>query len=293
MKNNDLHKTLTALDIRPVKMLAGQQALKNALSNYSAPKQTLASRFRSACTNLTGVFMSHKKTFMGASTLTVAMVLALSIVTFNYTHSPRAEAEQLVTMGLDAVQTFSSGQMGQIQAQLGDDPAKALEEAQAAKDLTVLTDEQYKAEFANHPGVATSSLGKDGAQYSSVGISVNGGGLPVGDPTNTTNQRFSTTGEGVDKGSTSISTRTEIGVSTGNEPLRTFQTNNDSEPSGPDHSAAPVQIPLPSKYLRYTNSTGHVVVLGLNDKGVPIMKTVFMTDDEVHNLQQNSPKPSP
>lgn len=286
MKTDDLHKTVKALEATPVSMPKHQQALKKALLNYQAPKQTLGAKLQSAFHNFIGVTMSHKKTFFGAGTLAVAAVFALSVLTYNYTHSPRAEAEQLVSHGLGVIHTFGSGQMGQIQAQLGDDPAKALEEAQAAKDLTVLTDDQYKAEFSKHKGVATSSLGKDGPQYSSVGISANGG-LPTGEgAANTYGQHFSTNGErGTSSAPEAGSAR---GTSVSTAPLQTFQANGSEAPAAGGQPEGPIKMPKPSKYLRYTNSTGHVVILGLNEKGVPINKTVFMTDAEVQNMQQNN-----
>lgn len=226
--------------------------------------------------------MSHKKTFLGTSTFALAAIFALGIAAFSYSHSPRAEAEQLVNQSIGFVRTVGSDQMSKIQSQLGGDPVQALEEAKAAKDLTILTSDEFKAESAKHKGMAMSSLGKDGPQYGSVGISSNGGLPPAGAEMHST-----TGGEIKGPGPVSVKSGAEgTGTSESGTYTKTLETQTGG--SGPSNNeSGPVKFTpvTPSKYLRYTDSTGHVVVLGLDSKGIPVSKTIFMTDAEVQKLQ--------
>jgi hypothetical protein len=298
MKTNDLHKTLDALDISPVDTPRHQQVLKTALLTHDIPKQTLAYRLRSAAKNIAGVPMTHKKTFAGIGTLMLIAILALSITTYNYGHSPRAEAEQLANQGITFVHTIGAGKMGEIQSQLGGDPIQELETAKAAKDLTILTPDEFKTESAKHRGMSMSSLGKDGPQYGSVGISANGP-LPTTPPDG--GEVNYSTGGAIGSGAGemgTVSRGTAMIVNgtapDGSQPDKVTEFHSSATAMSADGSGSPATpppaMPTPSKYLRYTDSTGHVVVLGLDDKGVPINKTVFMTDDDIQNMQVNGPK---
>ena len=277
MKTNSLHNTLNALDITVVHTPQYQQALKRALMNHEVPKQTLARRLRAAAKNIIGVPMTYKKLFASFGSLTLILVLALALTTVQ--HSPRALAEQLVNQGIGHIKTFDNGQMGKIQAQLGDDPVKALEEAKTAKDLQVITKDEYNAEAKKHKGVAMSSLGTSGPQFSSVGISANGESLPTTPPTGAKTQQYSTGG--------SVSGSTESGTSQPKKVIEFHDGDSSAPVAGQPGSPIPAP-PTPSKYLRYTNTTGHVVVLGLDESGTPVTKTIFMTDADV----QNMPKPN-
>jgi hypothetical protein len=283
MKNNDLHNTLKALDITPVQMPLHQHALRSALVNYKAPQQTFGTKFRTTYKNIIGVSMSHKKTFFGAGTLASVAIFAAAMAIYSYGYSPRAEAQQLVSHSIGIVRTFGSDQIDKIQAQLGGDPVQALKEAQAAKDLTILTPDEFKTESAKHKGVAMSSLGTDGPQYNSVGISANGSLPPT--PPEGAGTHYSTGGAiggSAESGTVSIKNGVESGTASSGS--LQFQSNDSRGPSANQEGPVNFTPVTPSKYLRYTNSTGHVVVLGLNDKGVPVNKTIFMTDAEVQKF---------
>jgi hypothetical protein len=287
MSSNDLHNTLKDLDITPAAMPLHQQALKNALVNHQVPKQTLTTKFRAALKNITGVPMAHKKTFLGAGTLASVAVLSLAI--YSYGFSPRAQAQQLVSQSIGMVRTIGSDQISKLQSQLGSDPEQALKEAQAAKDLTVLTPDEFKTESAKHKGMAMSSLGKDGPQYGSVGISANGGLPPT--PPEGASTHYSTAGPGggsTQSGTVSINNSSASGAvtsgpATGDKGLQ-FHAGSESGPSTNQEGPVSFTPVTPSQYLRYTDSTGHVVVLGLDGKGLPVNKTIFMTDAEVQKM---------
>ena len=260
MKNNDLHITLSALHDVDVQTPEHQAVLRRALSQHKAPQQTFMSKLRAATKNLQGVPMTRQKLFAGFSSAALIAVMAVGITTFNYGHSPRAQADALVNQSLGFVRTFDSARLGDVQTQLGGDPVKALEEAKAAKDLTILTSDEFKAESAKHRGVATSTLG-DGPQSGMVSMSASAAGSTP-PPEGAQMHSFSSSAVAVDGSGGPVTSASGPRVVEGEQ-------------------LPPPAFPSASKYLRYTDGTGRVVVLGLDAQGVPVTRTVYMSDADL------------
>lgn len=176
MKNNDLHNTISALSLPATLTPAVQARLKRDVLSYDARQRSVSKRLRVALQNLKGVSMSHKKTFFGASSLAVAAVVVLGLAGYNYQHSPRAQAEQLVNHGLFQIAQFSAVEFGSIQEKFGSDPSEALKEAKEAKDLKVITKEEFEAESSKAGSVISASLSSDPSAPSTMSFKGSDGG---------------------------------------------------------------------------------------------------------------------
>ncbi|MBX4201566.1 hypothetical protein KW803_01560 [Candidatus Saccharibacteria bacterium] len=79
-----------------------------------------------------------------------------------------------------------------------------------------------------------------------------------------------------------------VGIKDDNVTTLSAKATGGKPPTAADLKA--LKIEEPSKYLRYTNKDGRVVILSLNDKGMPIFKTVFMTSSEAQKIIPRPPQ---
>jgi hypothetical protein len=126
---------LQKMTVPAVSMKSHQVHLKQALLAASYPTDKITKRRWS-------IFMTKKKFMLSGLTMTFAalVILVISVITIL---SP-VSAEELTQQSLNKVTQLSPAQEQQLEKRVNADPKAELQAAKAAKDLKILTYEQFQ-----------------------------------------------------------------------------------------------------------------------------------------------------
>lgn len=209
-------------------------------------------RYRSSNVRDWRVIM-QRITPIGLTIVTVA-ALALSVGPYSVTQTPKAEAQEAVRKAHSRFTALTAEQRQQIEAKIRADMSETLEEARRAKDLKILSPEEFENSLAeerkNHPTPDPAEMTKPLALHYKID---NQAGKP------------------------DIVAAPEHGQAAQGE--RFFiQAEKVEDGEQPALSPAPFAA-QPVKYLQYTNPEGMKVILGLDENDTPVMKMLRITDD--------------
>jgi hypothetical protein len=307
MKNNEIKEFVKALDSQAVDTTLFVQGLRRTMLNHPPKRQSIFGRVQATLLNTGSLRMKQNKKVLAFGSLAIMVAIVLIGSVYTYRFSPKALAEQAVKDSLISLQTAPDDKITDLQKKFGGDPAAALREAQAAKDLRVITKEEYQTESAKAGGIFATTLGND--EGPSTGV-VGG----VSKPTMTfmaKNQNGSVAGAAV--GSGTVAFQSALGAEAGQmaspedaKHLRTVHISSGTPSDQPTNivtvntssggaQALPTDAPEafqpeePAKYLRYTNPEGRVVVLSIGTSGLPIFKTVFMNASDIADMLPSKP----
>ena len=314
MKNKELHDYVEAMNLQLPRAVRSQEVVRRAVL-ASPRRRTLSMRLKWAFTN-GSMTMNKNKKVIGASALSVLLLATASFGVYTYKYSPKALAEQLVNQGILAIKAAPTEKITQLETVLGTNPTEALEEAKKANDLKVITKEEFDEEVKNTGGMFGTSLSSDpnAPQFgmatvtagAAVGVEGEGSGpvtMPMGTPppegavmvSGESGTIVGTSGDGTQ----TIHIKNSNQVTSSLDPNQTgptYKVNMGNVPQGEGVTTAtgtmklpenfkPFQMETPSKYLRYTNSEGKVVVLSLNADGMPIFKSILLNPENMQNVQ--------
>lgn len=203
----------------------------------------------------------------------IALVLNFAGVT-----PQTASAQEVAQRAFTRAKQISPEMRAKLEAYMKSDMLETLKEARAAKDLRILTPEEYakEAQFT----ISTSS---NAVAFSKA--------LSVGEPTNVKmvrsfNHELPEGGTiGGETGSFTVSAAhvKDMPVK-GNVTFSAMGTIQDSAGLAGD----PASMPMPVKYLSYTNPQGGKVVLGLDANDTPVFKMETLTAGDVVKLEDGS-----
>lgn len=143
MNKNDLIKKLENLDLPEVELPNHQRRLKMALLNSGYFKKQPT--------------MSTLKKFVPVGALALVAIVAVSVISFTSQPS-QASAQEIARRSHEAVTHLSPEQHGALNHTVGMDSRTVLQEAQSAKDLKVLTYDEFAGSAPHHPTDPDSKL---------------------------------------------------------------------------------------------------------------------------------------
>lgn len=275
MKNTELHKFIEAFDIEEPKTSRHQASLKQALLMVDPAQQSAVSRFFGPFTNKRGEYMRSKKIITSASFAVIAVVMASVLVLTQYTNSPKALAQELTNKGISTLKQLDVTEFEKLRSQFAGDPVAALEEAKTAKDLKTINKDEYNKLKNDAQVVVTTNKTEQ----------LPGGGSMSSDSVTTKDA----SGNPVTMGSVSVSSGPTTAIPEGAEVGQVQIQDAQLVPgeSLPEISGTAGVIPgaetmvgnsnesTATKYVKYTNSEGHIVVIGFDGSDSPVFKTVF------------------
>jgi hypothetical protein len=142
-RRNITKHTLQTLAVPTASLSAHQAQLKQALMASSPPvKNTIKHTWR---------VLMRKKKIVIPSLATAMVAVALAVGVILQTQLPVSAAEQ-TQRSISTVSSLSPDERKDLNARVNGDAQKELEAAKKAKDLKVLTYEEYKKQAAQRPG---------------------------------------------------------------------------------------------------------------------------------------------
>lgn len=174
MKNNELHNFLRDLHAEDVQTPLFAQGLRRSILNKNR-KQPFVKRVAAGFNPRKDTFLRTRQRYVSYGSLAMVLVLVLSLTVYSYRFSPKAEAQQVINDSLVSLQAVPSNELISLENQLGGDPAAELKEAKAAKDVTVITKDEFVALGKNAKSVVASSLSSDPNAPKITSVSFNGG----------------------------------------------------------------------------------------------------------------------
>ncbi len=156
MKRNTTDSDWEDIEVQPIDMQHHRMELRRTLlasPHWRKPHRGLFSK---------GEGTMRKRIFVAAG---VALSLAALVLVFGLVFMPTstntAYAAELAQRSYQAVTTLSPDQQGELEQRLQiDDPKALLQEAKNAKDLKVLTYDEFISQHPVPPDASTSSVGK-------------------------------------------------------------------------------------------------------------------------------------
>jgi len=312
MKPKTSKDVFLALHTDPILTPLHQTELRAAILSQGFPERSLAKSIVAAPRRTIEYATEHKARTFGISSVLLSILLVVALTTYSLDFSPHAYAEQTIDQGIGSIQSFSPETLASVKAHIGGDPLKALETAEAAKDVHVITEAQYQAELAAHTSGMVAVLGY-GSPGTTSAESVSISNIPASGTESSGNASFSSSGQttvtaGPD-GATLVTTSTSDGpvptppagssgyvaytsggghgmdtsgpvlVTAGSGTIANGAAVTALPSSATPPNLAPTMIATPSKFLQYTNSEGQTVILALDAHGVPISETMLITHD--------------
>ncbi len=202
---------------------------------------------------------------------TVLGVLALSLVlNFATMHTEKAQAEELAQRAFTRAIQISPEMRAKLEASMKADMLDTLKEARAAKDLRILTAEEYAKE--SNFTISTSSV--------ALGIQGETGAAPKGTVTN-------------------VKFTAARAVALDDEEAGNITFNTSIAAPGPagitsaGMVTASATMLTPVKYLSYTNPEGGKVVLGLDKDDTPVFKIATLVGKDMVEITSGSVSGTP
>lgn len=159
MKNSVLHDFIDNLNIETPAMPLHQQQIRRAILNHAVQESRFA-HFRHRFTRRNDGLAKRSTKLVGFGTVAMVMLLAtFGTAVYGYRYSPKAVAEQTIDQSMMALSTQTPDKLAALQAKFGGDPTAALKEAKQAKDVKVITKDEFMAESRSAPGIFATSLG--------------------------------------------------------------------------------------------------------------------------------------
>lgn len=278
MKNTELHKFIKAFDIETPETPLHQASLKNALLRVAPTQQSAISQFFGSFINTKGEFVKKNKVVASVGFATLTMVMASVLIFTQYTHNPKARAEELTDKGILTLRQLDVAEFERIRGQFAGDPVEALQEAKTAKDLKTIDKDEYGQLKKDSRVVVTTNkteqLPGGGSMSSGSVITKNSAGEP------TEMGSVSVTSGAIDPSAVPVS-GTEVGQAqiveaqlVSDESLPTI-TNADGTTPVALTAVGSSNETAATKYVKYTNSEGNAVVIGFDNTDTPVFKTVF------------------
>ena len=254
MKDKELHNFIHAFDGEVPTTPLHRQALKRALLNAPTQQSSFVSQIQSTFANLGGTPMKRNITIASATSLAAILVAVSGAAVYTFKYSPHALAEGLVTNGLVQVNGMSPTNITALQTQLGVDPKQALLEAQKATDLKQITKAEFDAAAAKMSNSASNATTADGSSVGMLKATANlaSGSSPIPDSS----------------GSVSVSS-SAVAVSANGQSTPITDSSMITTPESLELNV--------TTFLTFTDDQGHTVLLGLNNKGVPVLDTTTLT----------------
>ncbi len=312
MKTNQLPDMIAELRIQAPAQPTHQALLRKVLvAAHGSVKPSFSQR---ALTTLffTRGTMSHISPFKVAMAAVMVTALTASSV-YSVRHTPHALAEQTLVRSIAVAHTLSVEEISKMRAQFDGTPAESLEEARKAKDLKIISKEEFDAFFSNVGNGGSISIDAAGGgmvNLAGIGVSEGAGLGMTGYATTTAASAGGAPGSGAVFTVSSTASAPEFipdgalmaagtmavhgeqGILTPAALGGTISMMGEGAgaSTGMVIGAAPVFIGAngatittmapamvsPSKYLRYTDANGNAVAIGLTDDDKPIMRVTKM-----------------
>jgi hypothetical protein len=290
MRIEDLESKLNALNVPDIGTNKHQQVLKTAVLKKAGASSL---SFLEDLKHMSVV----KKLGSGAAMAAVILMVAFAFSAQDANNI--AQAEEAVNKAFTRAVALTPEQREEINTKLETDLLESLAEAKQAPDLKYLTPEEFEAEFgAKHSG-AISVAGKPGMHGGFRVFSLN--------PTLTQNldkselpkdvifERHVMTSEAgvVSVGGTTAAGEGTVAFTAGTPAEGGMFTVGSANGEGPKFTMAHVDIKglkvmTPAKYLKYTDSKGQVVALGIDENDVPMMKIVQFSEEQMMKMKDGA-----
>lgn len=215
MKNSQLHTFIHDLHGPSVAAPHAEARMRRTILN-APTRRSFRARFAQGFRLRNDPFLRSKQRFVSLGSLAVALLFVMSFTTYSYRFSPKAAADQVINQSLATLAAVPTSEFSMVQEQLGGDPAEELKTAKQAKDVKVITKQEFVALGKNATSVISMSLNSDPTAphsgmvtISSTAIAKDGSVASGGMVTNATMARGATVtgtaGSGVGASSGSVS----------------------------------------------------------------------------------------
>lgn len=160
MKNSQLHSLIHDLHGPEVSAPHAQARLRRTILN-SPTRRSLKSRFAQGFRLHNDPFLRSKQRYASFGTLVIALLFVTSFAAYTYKFSPKAAADQVIDQSLATLSAVPATEFTTIQEQLGGDPAAELKTAKQAKDVKVITKQEFVALGKDAGSILSMSLNSD------------------------------------------------------------------------------------------------------------------------------------
>lgn len=180
MKNSQLHTLIHDLHGPAVTAPHAQARLRRTILNSPA-RRSFKARFAQGFRLRNDPFLRSKQRFVSLGSLAVALLFVMSFTTYSYRFSPKAAADQVINQSLATLAAVPTAEFSMVQEQLGNNPAEELKTAKQAKDVKVITKQEFVALGKNSSGMLAMSLNSDptAPHFGSVSISTTADGATI------------------------------------------------------------------------------------------------------------------
>lgn len=191
MSKTNVEKQLESIQVPVINVSKYESQLENVLmdSSHWNKKTSFFNFFLKG-----GEENIKMKRFIASGTIVAVMIMATLFFVFsplNKVNTQMAYAEQLTQASSQAVSNLTPSQLQALKQKLPEDPDEILQEAKSAKDLQILTYDQFMSEYGNlRMGTGGMTISANGSITPPVLPSISGAPMPKSESLDLHNLKF-------------------------------------------------------------------------------------------------------